>query len=49
MFRDDFARHSGMMSAALGPLVGGLLVTASWRWIFLINVPIGLLDLFVAV
>jgi len=29
--------------AALGPLVGGWLVTdVSWRWIFLINVPIGL-------
>jgi len=32
--------------AALGPLVGGWLVTdVSWRWIFLINVPIGLLCL----
>jgi EmrB/QacA subfamily drug resistance transporter len=29
-------------SAALGPVVGGLLVTASWRWIFLVNVPLGL-------
>ena len=31
----------GGFAAALGPLVGGLLVTASWRWIFLVNVPIG--------
>src|SRR5256714_724474 len=29
-------------AAALGPLIGGLLVEyASWNWIFLINVPIG--------
>jgi EmrB/QacA subfamily drug resistance transporter len=28
---------------ALGPLVGGLLIQhASWKWIFLVNVPIGL-------
>jgi EmrB/QacA subfamily drug resistance transporter len=33
----------GGFAAALGPLLGGLLVTASWRWIFLVNVPIGLL------
>jgi EmrB/QacA subfamily drug resistance transporter len=31
----------GGFAAALGPLVGGLLVTSSWRWIFLVNVPIG--------
>ena len=35
----------GGFAAALGPLVGGLLVAASWRWIFLVNVPIGLLAL----
>ena len=33
----------GGLAAAIGPLVGGLLVTASWRWIFLVNVPIGLI------
>ena len=33
----------GGFAAALGPLIGGLLVTLSWRWIFLINVPIGLI------
>jgi EmrB/QacA subfamily drug resistance transporter len=32
------------LAAAVGPLVGGGLVTGiSWRWIFLINVPIGIL------
>lgn len=25
-----------------GPVVGGVLVAASWRWVFLVNVPIGL-------
>ena len=37
----------GGFAAALGPLVGGLLVAASWRWIFLVNVPIGLIALLV--
>ena len=32
----------GGLAAALGPVVGGLLVAASWRWVFLVNVPIGL-------
>ncbi len=29
------------VAGSSGPPVGGLLVEASWRWIFLINVPIG--------
>ena len=37
----------GGFAAALGPLVGGLLVTFSWRWIFLVNVPIGIVALFI--
>jgi EmrB/QacA subfamily drug resistance transporter len=32
----------GGAAAALGPVVGGLLVAASWRWVFFVNVPIGL-------
>lgn len=33
-------------AAALGPLLGGWLTSSfSWRWIFLVNVPIGLLVL----
>jgi len=35
----------GGLAAAVGPLVGGVLVTASWRWIFLVNLPIGLIAL----
>lgn len=39
---------SGM--AALGPLLGGFLTTyATWQWIFLINVPIGLVIIFGAI
>lgn len=35
-----------LAAPALGPIIGGLLVTkASWHWIFLINVPIGLVGL----
>ena len=33
----------GGAAAALGPVIGGLLVAASWRWVFYVNVPIGLL------
>jgi MFS family permease len=32
----------GGVAAALGPPIGGLLVEADWRWIFLVNVPIGI-------
>src|SRR4051795_13148322 len=33
---------TGGIAAAAGPPLGGLLVEASWRWVFLINLPIGL-------
>ncbi|WP_230205068.1 MFS transporter [Parafrankia elaeagni] len=32
----------GGMAAAIGPVIGGLLVAASWRWAFLVNIPVGL-------
>ncbi|MPQ99069.1 DHA2 family efflux MFS transporter permease subunit [Modestobacter sp. I12A-02628] len=40
---------TGALAAAAGPVVGGLLVSASWRWVFLVNLPIGVLALVVAV
>lgn len=40
---------TGSLAAAAGPALGGLLVHASWRWVFLVNLPIGLLALVLAV
>ena len=37
----------GGVATAAGPLLGGYLISvASWRWIFVINIPIGVLVLF---
>ena len=34
------------LSFALGPIVGGALISvASWRWVFLVNVPVGMAGL----
>jgi len=36
----------GLLGPVLGPLLGGVLSQyASWRWIFLVNVPVGLVGL----
>ncbi|MDD7940569.1 MFS transporter [Actinomycetospora lutea] len=35
----------GAVAAALGPPLGGLLVEASWHWVFLVNVPVGVVAL----
>jgi EmrB/QacA subfamily drug resistance transporter len=49
--RDDRGRGVGAWSGlggvagAIGPLVGGLVVEASWRWVFLLNLPIAVLAL----
>jgi EmrB/QacA subfamily drug resistance transporter len=38
---------SGGIAAAAGPPLGGLLVEADWRWVFLVNVPFGIAALIV--
>jgi EmrB/QacA subfamily drug resistance transporter len=50
----DRGRYMGLFGAmfavatVIGPLIGGLCVTyLSWRWVFYINLPLGILALFV--
>jgi EmrB/QacA subfamily drug resistance transporter len=33
----------GAVAGASGPTIGGLLIAVNWRWIYLVNVPIGVL------
>ncbi|MFL5874590.1 MAG: MFS transporter, partial [Solirubrobacteraceae bacterium] len=35
----------GGVGSAMGPPLGGLLTEVSWRWIFIVNIPIGLLTI----
>ena len=45
----NFVTMPGLVGPILGPVLGGVLVTwASWHWIFLINIPIGVAGLFYA-
>ena len=39
---------AGGVAAALGPPLGGVLVELSWRWIFVVNVPIGIATIVLA-
>lgn len=39
----------GLVGPVVGPMLGGLFVTyATWHWIFIINIPIGLLGIYFA-
>jgi EmrB/QacA subfamily drug resistance transporter len=38
----------GALGAALGPVIGGSLVQLSWRWVFWINLPVGLAAILLA-
>jgi EmrB/QacA subfamily drug resistance transporter len=37
------------MAAAIGPVLGGVLVQHSWRWVFMVNVPLGVIALVAAI
>lgn len=45
----NFVTIPGLVGPLIGPLLGGWLVDiASWHWIFLINLPIGILGIIIA-
>jgi EmrB/QacA subfamily drug resistance transporter len=45
----NFVTMPGLVGPILGPVLGGVFVTwASWHWIFLINIPIGIAGLLYA-
>lgn len=45
----NFVTMPGLIGPILGPVLGGVLVTwATWHWIFLINIPIGVAGLIYA-
>ena len=39
----------GALGAALGPVIGGSLVQVNWRWVFWVNLPVGLAAVILAV
>src|SRR5271165_3261025 len=39
----------GALGAALGPVIGGSLVEINWRWVFWVNLPVGLAAMILAV
>jgi MFS family permease len=45
----SYAAMPALIGPTIGPIVGGFLTTyISWRWIFYINIPIGMLGVFLA-
>ncbi|CQD43064.1 putative membrane transport protein [Yersinia mollaretii] len=45
----NFVTIPGLIGPVMGPLLGGLLVTyATWHWIFILNIPIGILGIIYA-
>jgi EmrB/QacA subfamily drug resistance transporter len=39
----------GALGAALGPVIGGGLVEIGWRWVFWVNLPVGIVAILLAV
>lgn len=45
----NFVTMPGLIGPVLGPMLGGVLVTwATWHWIFLINIPMGVMGIIYA-